>query len=73
MDLTIRSLERDDEPAMSRLYEEVHGRQHSDAWLDWKFFQNPAGEHDSQLAFDGDRLVGVIGIRPVQMVIEEEP
>jgi len=70
--LIFRKFERDDGPAIANLYEEILGRKHSADWLDWKFYQNPAGVHGGQMAEDAGRVVAMVGIRPITMMIQGE-
>jgi hypothetical protein len=60
-------LQKGDKERLSELFYEAFGDGKGADYWDWKYFQNPAGEHTTMVAFDGARLVGNIGGIPVKM------
>lgn len=69
--LICRRLERKDGAQLSELQKEVFGVNRDSAYWDWKYFQNPAGEHAMYVAIDpsSDRIVGEHGTIPIKMNI----
>jgi len=57
---------------MVELYKQVLGSVRSSEWLDWKYYKNPAGDHDIQVAEVDGEVVGSLGIRAMRAKIEEQ-
>lgn len=62
--LEFRRLRQGDEQGLSRVVSEVFNVNNDPAYWDWKYFQNPAGEHMVTVAVDGSKIVGVQGYLP---------
>jgi hypothetical protein len=63
-ELEFRRLRRGDEQGLSRVVREVLSVETDPAYWDWKYFQNPAGEHMVTVAVDDGEIVGVQGYLP---------
>lgn len=55
-----------------RLYHAVYGRPVDQAYVNWKFLENPAGEALGYGAWDKDKLVGFTAIWPYRFIINGE-
>lgn len=55
-----------------RLYHAVYGRQVDQAYVNWKFLENPAGEAFGYGAWDGENLVGFVSLTPYRFCIQGE-
>lgn len=54
------------------LYHAVYGRPVDQAYVNWKFLENPAGEAFGYGAWDSDRLVGFVSLTPYRVCINGE-
>jgi hypothetical protein len=58
--------------ALSALYDEVFSREIEPEYWEWKYYQNPAGKHDTYVALKGDKIVGQVGGIPVKVKVGSE-
>ena len=67
--LVCRRLEKMDNEQLSDLQMKVFGRKRDEKYWDWKYFQNPAGEHAMYVAVDpeSNTIVGEHGTIPMRM------
>ncbi|MBL1218110.1 MAG: GNAT family N-acetyltransferase [Planctomycetes bacterium] len=72
-EVEVRNFEKSDLAQLPELLHRCLGRQVTESWLDWKFFQLP---YQGKLAFvvatHSDELVGFIGANPVPFSVEGE-
>jgi hypothetical protein len=70
--LICRRLEKGDEPMLSRLFKEVFDKEINIQYWEWKYFQNPAGEHMMYVAIEPieSKIVGEIGTIPIKTQIQ---
>ncbi|MBC2696163.1 MAG: GNAT family N-acetyltransferase [Desulfobacteraceae bacterium] len=67
--LEFRKFRRGDEEGLSSLFREIfHVEKNADYW-NWKYFQNPAGQHMIIVALDKDKIVGATGTIPVRFKV----
>jgi len=62
--LEFRRLRQGDEQGLSRVVSEVFNVNNDPAYWDWKYFQNPAGEHMVTVAVANGKIVGIQGYVP---------
>jgi len=69
--LVCRKLEKKDEAQLSELHKEVFGVVRDRAFWDWKYYQNPAGEHAMYVAIDpaSGSIVGEHGTIPMRIKV----
>lgn len=61
MTIEMRKVQYSDFESLGALYSEVYGIHFNPSYWNWKYFQNPNGEHMMYLALDGGRVVGEVG------------
>jgi predicted N-acetyltransferase YhbS len=72
MKLEYRPLQQGDEAALSALHREVFGVDFPIQYWDWKYYQNPAGEHDAYVAVADGAIGGEIATIPVKVKLGAE-
>ena len=71
-ELHYRRLERGDIGSLCELFYEVFGDGKGVDYWQWKYFDNPFGEHASIVAVDGGRVAGILGGVPVMVQMGKE-
>lgn len=65
--LEMRKVQRNDFESLTDLYSEVYGVNFNKSYWDWKYFQNPSGEHIMYVALEGEKVVGETGTIAVKI------
>lgn len=68
-DLEFRLFQKGDEQGLSHLFREVFEVEKDSRYWDWKYYQNPAGQHSIIVALSGGRVVGTAGLLPIKLKI----
>jgi len=69
MKIDIRKMQPGDEEGLSQLVEEVFNENKSIEYWRWKYFENPCGFHQTNVAMEGDECVGIMGAVPIKVII----
>lgn len=67
--LEFRKFRSGDEEGLSWLFREVFSVHKDSSYWNWKYFQNPAGQHMIIVALDKDKIVGATGTIPVRFKV----
>jgi hypothetical protein len=67
-----RALEKRDFHSLTDFFKVIFDVERDESYWDWKYFQNPYGEHISYVALDGDKVVGEVGAIPVKVKFGKE-
>lgn len=73
--IEVRVLQRDDVYKLPDLYKKVFNVDKTPSFWDWKYFQNPSGDHMMRLAVDTARdgmIIGQIGCIPLKIAMGRE-
>ena len=65
--LEYRGFQKSDTKGLIRLFSEVLSDGKTPDYWDWKYYQNPCGQHMTMIALQNSSLVGSIGSIPVRM------
>ncbi len=67
MDIQTKSYQRGDEKALNEILKKIYQKEFSDSYLQWKYLNNPMGDHFCHCALIKERIVGFAGSIPYRI------
>ena len=68
-EVTLRRVRRGDGAILSTLIHDVFEQKEKNEYWEWKFFENPAGEHHAYIALDGENIAGAVACIPMKLFL----